>query len=157
MVGSFLLPVVLPSRVETRHQLLKTHALSSVDPIPFRVSELITDANNLYLEGRIDDPANLADDRIYAFHGTEDVTVFPPASAKIQDFYQHFIMDPANTTLNMGRRNLFSSHTFITIIYGILQFSLHIMLLRRLIGAIHKGGLKFLGFMDFIPLVRITD
>ena len=109
----------------------KSKALSSVHPIPFRVSELITDANNLYLEGRIDDPANLADDRIYAFHGTEDVTVFPPASAKIQDFYQHFITDPANTTLNMGRRNQFSSLTSITV-YGILQFSFHINLLRRL-------------------------
>ena len=54
----------------------------------------------MWLTGRIDDPENLGDDRIYAFHGTEDHTVFPAASEKIQDYYQHYIKDPANTTLN---------------------------------------------------------
>ena len=66
------------------------------------MNELIADTNNMYLSGRIDDPDNLADDRIYAFHGTDDTTVFPAASEKIQDFYQGYITDPANTTLNTG-------------------------------------------------------
>lgn len=41
--------------------------------------------------GRIDDPANLAGDRVYLFAGALDRTVPPPVVAVLQDYYAQYI------------------------------------------------------------------
>jgi poly(3-hydroxybutyrate) depolymerase len=51
-------------------------------------AELFLEARILAAEGRVDDTANLADDRVYIFAGTEDETVAPAVVAQTVDFYR---------------------------------------------------------------------
>ena len=66
---------------------------------------LVADTYEMFDNGSIDDPANMADDRIYAFTGTKDTVVFPVAAEKIYEYYQSFVAIPTDTELNMVRRD----------------------------------------------------
>ena len=46
--------------------------------------------DSLAAAGHIDDPANLADDRVWIFHGTKDPVVAPSVAAAAADFYRAY-------------------------------------------------------------------
>ena len=72
-------------------------------PCYYSVDALVADTYEMFANGGIDDPANMADDRVYAFTGTKDTIVFPVAAEKIHEYYQSFVGDPAeDTQLNMA-------------------------------------------------------
>ena len=62
-------------------QCMKT-TLGGPDP-----AELFAGAQELAAAGRIDDPVNLADDKVYLFAGTRDSTVLPEVVASLEEFY----------------------------------------------------------------------
>ena len=70
----------------------------------FSVDALVEDTYEMFHNGSIDDPSNMADDRVYAFTGTKDTVVFPIAAEKIHEYYQSFVADPTDTELNMARK-----------------------------------------------------
>lgn len=41
--------------------------------------------------GKLADPANMADDRVWLFHGTKDVTIAPEVHNSVETLYQEFI------------------------------------------------------------------
>lgn len=55
------------------------------------VDTLIADTDKFEADGEIDPVSNLADARVYVFHGTEDTTVKPASSEKIQEFFNHYV------------------------------------------------------------------
>ncbi len=52
-------------------------------------TELLADLN------RIDEPANVQDDQIFIYHGTNDDKVAPGAADVIYDYYAEFVTDPS--------------------------------------------------------------
>lgn len=51
-------------------------------------------ADNNFKKGLIDNPANLAQQRVFILNGTEDTTVMPEAGKKLEEFYKSFNNQP---------------------------------------------------------------
>jgi poly(3-hydroxybutyrate) depolymerase len=62
---------------------MKTPSLINVD-------KLIEGTNALAQNNQIDDPANLASERVWIFHGTKDTTVYPESGRKVEEFYTKY-------------------------------------------------------------------
>ncbi|MCC6946292.1 MAG: hypothetical protein IT539_00860 [Bradyrhizobiaceae bacterium] len=56
-------------------------------PAPPKISDLIALIAEAHREGTIDDPANLADDRVFVFHGSKDDVVPAAITALVQELY----------------------------------------------------------------------
>jgi len=63
---------------------------------------------------KIDDPANLADDRIYLFSGKSDTVVHPEVMQSLQEYYLNFI----KATNLVGDFALDAEHCLPTVDYG---------------------------------------
>jgi poly(3-hydroxybutyrate) depolymerase len=75
---------------------------------PIAVDELVALTSELALADRIDPIANLADDRVWIFHGSADPVVTGPVVDALQAYYE-LLVDPRNVT----RTDLASAgHTF---------------------------------------------
>lgn len=60
-------------------------------------------ANSNFKKSLIDDPANLAQQRVFILHGSEDKTVLPIAGQKLEEFYKGFHVNPRTEySLKMG-------------------------------------------------------
>jgi poly(3-hydroxybutyrate) depolymerase len=69
---------------------LFTASICMLTPALVDVDRLIDGTMNLAYKGKIDDPAYLAGEKAWIFHGSEDIVVGPASGKKIQEFYEHF-------------------------------------------------------------------
>lgn len=71
--------------------------MDAKDLVPFQgpppVQDSIEMTRRLAGHGRIDDPVNLQDDKVYLFSGTHDDTVPPALVDSLSDYYHEFIDD----------------------------------------------------------------
>lgn len=51
----------------------------------------INDTNKFFAANHIDDPANLADDKVFLFSGTSDTTVVPAVMKSLESYYKSFV------------------------------------------------------------------
>jgi poly(3-hydroxybutyrate) depolymerase len=77
---------------------------------------LFREAQRLASQGRIDDTANLAHDRVYIFGGTRDDTVEPAVVAEAVDFYRAAGL-PADTIAVVD--HIGAGHGFVTTDHGV--------------------------------------
>ena len=80
------------------------------------LAELIARTNGWSGHGDIDDPANIAAQKIYLFHGYNDQVVARPVSDWLRDFYAHYLN--ANTTNLFYQTAIGAGHAQVTIAYG---------------------------------------
>lgn len=64
------------------------------NPANLDVKTYINLANSNFQKGLIDNPTNLAQQRVFILNGTEDKTVLPVAGLKLEEFYKHFHVNP---------------------------------------------------------------
>jgi hypothetical protein len=78
------------------------------------VDTLVTLTKNDAKVGTIDDTANLKDDRVYLFSGTEDSVVDPKVMDTLQTYYNFFVQ-PNNIVADFAVK---AQHCFPTLAYG---------------------------------------
>lgn len=53
----------------------------------------VNDTNKFFKSNQIDDPANLADDKVFLFSGTSDTTVAPAVMKSLETYYKTFVTE----------------------------------------------------------------
>lgn len=64
------------------------------NPDSLKAEKFVELAKTHYQNGLIDNPAYLAQQRVFIVHGTEDKTILPAASFKLEEFYRAFQINP---------------------------------------------------------------
>jgi len=73
------------------------------DPSSLKVETYVTYAKTQFQKTQIDDPANLAQQRVFIINGTEDKVVAPISGKKLEEFYKDFHANPRTEfSLKMG-------------------------------------------------------
>jgi len=83
-------------------------------PMLLDVNKLITLTNQFASEGKIDNTANLKNDKVFLFSGKQDYVVFPDVMKKLLTYYEKYVT-PANIKTEF---TLAAAHTFPTLDYG---------------------------------------
>jgi poly(3-hydroxybutyrate) depolymerase len=78
------------------------------------ITALVELTKQFELEGKIDPVANLKDDQVFLFVGTEDSGVGPAVGKSVETYYQNFV---GNSRLNMNH-DFPADHTLPTLDYG---------------------------------------
>jgi predicted phage tail protein len=78
------------------------------------VERLVSQTRQDATQKKIDDPSNLADDRVYLFSGKSDTVVHPEVMQSLQDYYLSFI----KATNLVGDYNFDAEHCLPTLDYG---------------------------------------
>ncbi|CAH1781748.1 unnamed protein product [Owenia fusiformis] len=84
----------------------------SQDPDVINIDTLVTDTNNFAANGDIDPVSNLAQSKVFVFHGPHDFFVEAGAGRKIVEYYQRFNADV------IGEFDIQAGHGFPTWDYG---------------------------------------
>jgi len=74
----------------------------AANPNSIDINRLATLTLNFEDDGLVDPTVNLANDRIWIFHGSLDTVVDPGVGTTIADYYRFFGVDDANIYLNMN-------------------------------------------------------
>jgi len=65
-------------------------------PLLENANELIKNVEELEDDDRVDPISNIADHRVYIYHGNEDQVVLPGAADVVEEFYEEFISTSGN-------------------------------------------------------------
>eukprot|EP00730_Choanoeca_flexa_P013702 TRINITY_DN5607_c0_g2_i1.p1 TRINITY_DN5607_c0_g2~~TRINITY_DN5607_c0_g2_i1.p1 ORF type:complete len:340 (+),score=56.70 TRINITY_DN5607_c0_g2_i1:117-1136(+) len=84
------------------------------DPSLIYVQNLIDATDYAFATGTIDDPANIANDKIWIFTGEKDTVVVPGVVAKTDQYYQNYV----NGQSLFFRTSIPAEHAWITDGYG---------------------------------------
>lgn len=79
-------------------------------PLELNVKKLETDTTNFAKEGSIDDPSNIANQRVYLFSGKKDITVQSGVVADCQQYYKSFnaqVLTPSIIILQIYTNKLY--------------------------------------------------
>lgn len=91
------------------------HQVCSVSPSSTDVPALVGDTQHFAAQGLIDDPTNLAKQRILIVAGAKDQTVPTPVAAQLADYYSQLAVPAANVS---AVRLSNAAHTMPTVAYG---------------------------------------
>lgn len=92
-----------------------THTMCTVSATSTDVPTLVSDTKQFAAKKLIDDPANLAHQRVFILAGNKDQTVPAPVAAQLSDYYSKLAVPAANLS-NVRLSN--AAHTMPTLDYG---------------------------------------